>query len=59
MMAVCSVGVLIGNPIAGILLDRAGGDFTTVIIFAGVTLSFGSFMFLLSRLVVKTKSKIF
>ncbi|KAI0398138.1 major facilitator superfamily domain-containing protein [Xylariaceae sp. FL0594] len=59
MMAVCSVGVLIGNPIAGILLDRAGGEFTTVIIFAGVTLSFGSFLFLLSRLVVKTKSKVF
>ncbi|KAJ3579187.1 hypothetical protein NPX13_g1384 [Xylaria arbuscula] len=29
MMAVCSVGVLIGNPIAGILLDRAGGEFNT------------------------------
>ncbi|KAI1391906.1 major facilitator superfamily domain-containing protein [Hypoxylon trugodes] len=58
-MAVCSVGVLIGGPIGGALLATDNGNYQYLIIFAGVTLSIGSALFLVSRIWAAPKSKVF
>ncbi|OQE08940.1 hypothetical protein PENVUL_c008G10016 [Penicillium vulpinum] len=58
-MAVNSIGVLIGNPIAGALVQHEDGGFNGMIIFAGVTLLFGSVLFIVSRITAAPKIKAF
>ena len=49
VFAICSIGALVGNPIAGALLSGNSTDFTHLQIFTGVLMMAGSTFFVCSR----------
>jgi MFS family permease len=49
LYAVSSIGVLIGSPIAGAIVNSQNGGFSGLIIFSGVTLLIGTVFAIFSR----------
>jgi MFS family permease len=49
LYAVASVGVLIGSPIGGAIVNDQGGHFSGLIVFCGVTLLLGTGLAIMSR----------
>jgi MFS family permease len=52
VFAVVSIAGLVGNPIAGAIIDANNGDFWGLNVFAGVTLLAGAFMFTVTRMYI-------
>lgn len=52
VFAVVSIAGLVGNPIAGAIIDANKGDFWGLNVFAGVTLLAGAFMFTITRMYI-------
>jgi hypothetical protein len=47
--AISSVGVLVGIPIAGAILNRSGTNYSGLIVFGGALYGAGSIAFLVAR----------
>jgi MFS family permease len=52
VFAVVSIAGLVGNPIAGAIIDANHGDYWGLNVFAGVTLLAGAFMFTITRMYI-------
>ncbi|KAL8777577.1 MAG: hypothetical protein Q9194_002472 [Teloschistes cf. exilis] len=55
LMAICSFGVLTGNPIGGALISGASGHFGGFIDFSGIILLFGAVLVLIARMTMDRK----